>query len=88
MENACTVFNVGDLIWTTKDGRKIKYRDLDITHIKNIAKKDFVRREISSGTVLNDMDMFDYDEYEVSYAKEMETELLRRTICKTLNINI
>jgi hypothetical protein len=30
----------------------------------------------------------DYEEEEVSYAKLMELELLRRTICKTLNIEL
>mgnify|MGYP006923231122 CR=1 FL=1 len=36
-----TIFDIGDRIWTTKDGQKIKYRDLTESHIKNIAKKTF-----------------------------------------------
>ena len=36
-----TVFNIGNQIWKTKDGKEIKYRDLSIDHIKNIAKKQF-----------------------------------------------
>ena len=66
-----TIFDIGDRIWTTKDGQKIKYRDLTESHIKNIANMD------------NDIRV-----KEVSYAKEMELELLRRTICKTLNIEL
>lgn len=81
-----TIFNVGDLIWKTKDGQKIAYRDLDESHIRNIAKKKFYRIR-SYSSITDNMDN-DYEEEEVSYAKLMELELLRRTICKTLNIEL
>lgn len=81
-----TIFNVGDLIWKTKDGQQIAYRNLDETHIRNIAKKKFYRIR-SYSSITDNMDN-DYEEEEVSYAKLMELELLRRTICKTLNIEL
>lgn len=81
-----TIFNVGDLIWKTKDGKQIAYRDLDESHIRNIAKKKFYRIR-SYSSITDNMDN-DYEEEEVSYAKLMELELLRRTICKTLNIEL
>lgn len=81
-----TIFNVGDLIWKTKDGQQIAYRNLDETHIRNIAKKKFYRVR-SYSSITDNMDN-DYEEEEVSYAKLMELELLRRTICKTLNIEL
>ena len=79
-------FNVGDLIWKTKDGHQIAYRDLDESHIRNIAKKKFYRVR-SYSSITDNMDN-DYEEEEVSYAKLMELELLRITICKTLNIEL
>lgn len=81
-----TIFNVGDLIWKTKDCQQIAYRDLDESHIRNIAKKKFYRIR-SYSSITDNMDN-DYEEEEVSYAKLMELELLRRTICKTLNIEL
>lgn len=81
-----TIFNVGDLIWKTKDGQQIAYRDLDESHIRNIAKKKFYRVR-SYSSITDNMDN-DYEEEEFSYAKLMELELLRRTICKTLNIKL
>ena len=81
-----TIFNVGDLIWKTKDGQQITYRDLNESHIRNIAKKKFYRIRRNS-SITDNMDN-DYEEEEVSYAKLMELELLRRTICKTLNIEL
>ena len=81
-----TIFNVGDLIWKTKDGQQIAYRDLDESHIRNIAKKKFYRVR-SYSSITDNMDN-DYEEEEVSYAKLMELELLRRTISKTLNIKL
>ena len=81
-----TIFNVGDLIWKTKDGQQIAYRDLDESHIRNIANKKFYRIR-SYSSITDNMDN-DYEEEEVSYAKLMELELLRRTICKTLNIEL
>ena len=81
-----TIFNVGDLIWKTKDGQQIAYRDLDESHIRNIAKKKFYRIR-SYSSITDNMDN-NYEEEEVSYAKLMELELLRRTICKTLNIDL
>lgn len=81
-----TIFNVGDLIWKTKDGQQIAYRDLDESHIRNIAKKKFYRIR-SYSSITDNMDN-DYEEEEVSYDKLMELELLRRTICKTLNIEL
>ena len=81
-----TIFNVGDLIWKTKDGQQIAYRDLDESHIRNIAKKKFYRVR-SYSSITDNMDN-DYEEEEVSYAKLMELELLRRTISKTLNIEL
>ena len=81
-----TIFNVGDLIWKTKDGQQIAYRDLDESHIRNIAKKKFYRIR-SYSSITDNMDNY-YEEEEVSYAKLMELELLRRTICKTLNIEL
>ena len=81
-----TIFNVGDLIWKTKDGQQIAYRDLDESHIRNIARKKFYRIR-SYSSITDNMDN-DYEEEEVSYAKLMELELLRRTICKTLNIKL
>ena len=81
-----TIFNVGDLIWKTKDGQQIAYRDLDESQIRNIAKKKFYRIR-SYSSITDNMDN-DYEEEEVSYAKLMELELLRRTICKTLNIEL
>ena len=80
------IFNVGDLIWKTKDGQQIAYRDLDESHIRKIAKKKFYRVR-SYSSITDNMDN-DYEEEEVSYAKLMELELLRRTICKTLNIEL
>lgn len=81
-----TIFDIGDRIWTTKDGQKIKYRDLKESHIKNIVNYPFV--EIVSHTSLVDnMDNY-YEEIPISYKKEMQLELLRRTICKTLNIEL
>jgi hypothetical protein len=81
-----TIFNVGDLVWKTKDGQQIAYRDLDESHIRNIAKKKFYRIR-SYSSITDNMDN-NYEEEEVSYAKLMELELLRRTICKILNIEL
>lgn len=81
-----TIFDIGDRIWTTKDGQKIKYRDLTESHIKNIANKQF--RIITTYSSLCDNMDNDISIREVSYAKEMELELLRRTVCKTLNIKL
>ena len=81
-----TIFNVGDLIWKTKDGQQIAYRDLDESHIRHNARKKFYRVR-SYSSITDNMDN-DYEEEEVSYAKLMELELLRRTICKTLNIEL
>lgn len=81
-----TIFDIGDRIWTTKDGQKIKYRDLTESHIKNIANKTFRTIYHYTSTVDN-MDN-DIEVEEVSYAKEMELELWRRTVCKTLNIEL
>jgi hypothetical protein len=81
-----TIFNVGDLVWKTKDGQQIAYRDLDESHIRNIAKKKFYRIR-SYSSITDNMDN-EYEEEEVSYAKLMELELLRRTICKILNIEL
>ena len=81
-----TIFDIGDRIWTTKDGQKIKYRDLTESHIKNIAKKTF-RTVYQYTSIVDNMDN-NIEIEEVSYAKEMEMELLRRTICKTLNIEL
>lgn len=81
-----TAFDIGDKIWTTKDGQKIKYRDLSESHIKNIANKTF-RIVYQYSSLVDNMDN-DIKIKEISYAKEMELELLRRTICKTLNIEL
>ena len=81
-----TIFDIGNRIWTTKDGQKIKYRDLTESHIKNIANKTF-RIVYQYTSTIDNMDN-DIKVKEVSYAKEMELELLRRTICKTLNIEL
>ena len=81
-----TIFEIGDQIWTTKDGQKIKYRDLTESHIKNIANKQF--QIITTYSSLCDNMDNDIKVKEKSYAKEMELELLRRTICKTLNIEL
>lgn len=81
-----TIFDIGDQIWTTKDGQKIKYRDLTESHIKNIANKTF-RTIYQYTSTVDNMDN-DIEVEEVSYAYEMQLELLRRTICKTLNITI
>lgn len=81
-----TIFDIGDRIWTTKDGQKIKYRDLTESHIKNIAKKTF-RTIYQYTSIVDNMDN-DIEVEEISYAKEMELELLRRIVCKTLNIEL
>lgn len=81
-----TIFDIGDRIWTTKDGQKIKYRDLTESHIKNIAKKTF-RTIYQYTSIVDNMDN-DIEVEEISYAKKMELELLRRTVCKTLNIEL
>lgn len=81
-----TVFDIGDRIWVTKDGQKIKYRDLSESHIKNIARKPF-RSVHQYGSLTDNMDN-DLRMIEKYYTKEMEMELLRRTICKTLNIEL
>ena len=81
-----TIFNIGDKIWTTKDGQKIKYRDLTESHIKNIANKTF-RTVYQYISTIDNMDN-DIEVEEISYTKEMELELLRRTICKTLSIEL
>lgn len=81
-----TIFDIGDRIWTTKDGVQIRYRDLSESHIKNIAKRTF-RTIYQYTSTVDNMDN-DIEVEEVSYAKEMELELLRRTICKTLNIEL
>lgn len=81
-----TIFNIGDQIWTTKDGKKIKYRDLTESHIKNIAKKNFTVTT-TYNSFIDNMDN-DVEVEHISYAVEMQLELLRRTICKTLNIEL
>lgn len=81
-----TIFDIGDRIWTTKDGQKIKYRDLTESHIKNIAKKTF-RTIYQYTSIVDNMDD-DIEVEEISYAQEMELELLRRTVSKTLNIEL
>lgn len=81
-----TIFDIGDRVWTTKDGQIIKYRDLKESHIKNIAKYPF-KQIIHHTSMIDNMDDY-YEERYISYAKEMELELLRRTICKTLNIEL
>jgi hypothetical protein len=81
-----TIFDIGDRIWTTKDGQKIKYRDLTESHIKNIAKKTF-RTIYQYTSIVDNMDN-DIEVEEISYAQEMELELLRRTVSKTLNIEL
>lgn len=81
-----TIFDIGDEIWITQKGEKIRYRDLTESHIKNIAKKTF-RIVCQYTSMIDNMDN-DIEIKEVSYAKEMELELLRRTVCKTLNIEL
>lgn len=81
-----TIFEIGDQIWTTKDGQKIKYRDLTESHIKNIANKQF--QIITTYSSLCDNMDNDIEIEQISYANEMQLELLRRTICKTLNITL
>ena len=81
-----TIFNIGDQIWTTKDGQKIKYRDLKESHIKNIAKKKFISVRQYTSMVDNIDNGVEIEE--ISYAEEMQLEFLRRTICKTLNIEL
>lgn len=81
-----TIFNIGDQIWTTKDGQKIKYRDLTESHILNIANKRF--QVITTYSSFCDNMDNDIEIEHISYANEMQLELLRRTICKTLNITI
>lgn len=81
-----TIFNIGDQIWTTKDGQKIKYRDLKESHIKNIAKKKFISVRQYTSMVDNIDNGIEIEE--ISYAEEMQLEFLRRTICKTLNIEL
>lgn len=81
-----TIFNIGDQIWTTKDGQKIKYRDLTESHILNIANKQF-QIITTYSSFCDNMDN-DIEIEHISYANEMQLELLRRTICKTLNITI
>lgn len=75
-----TIFNIGDKIWKTKDCKEIKYRDLSIDHIKNIAKKQF-RHTTTYEDYGCDVDC-------ISFENEMQIELLRRTICKTLDIEL
>lgn len=81
-----SIFEIGDQIWTTKDGQKIKYRDLTESHIKNIARYPFKRVSCYTSIVDNTDNNIEIEE--VSYAEEMQLELLRRTICKTLNIEL
>lgn len=80
-----TVFNIGDEVWTTKNGTKIKYRDLELAHIKNIAKKTFVMRFGDCDEV--GKPLF-YDEEEYDYSEMMQLELERRVICRTLGIEL
>ena len=81
-----TIFTIGDQIWTTKDGQKIRYRDLDISHIRNIAAKTFREREFYGLNVVNGIDCWDVEEHDVSFADLMQLELERRAICQILNI--
>ena len=81
-----TIFTIGDQIWTTKDGTKIRFRDLDVSHIRNIAAKTFRKREIYGAMDVNDIEMMDVEEYDVSFAGLMQLELERRAICQILNI--
>lgn len=81
-----TIFDIGDRIWTTKDGQKIKYRDLKESHIKNIVNYPFVEI-VSHTSIVDNADNY-YEEIPISYKKEMQLELLRRTVCKTLNIEL
>lgn len=80
-----TVFTIGDVVWKTKDGKEIKYRDLSEEHIRNIARIRFVRRY---GDCDDEGKPLYYEEHEYDYAEEMELELMRRTICRTLNIEL
>lgn len=81
-----TIFDIGDRIWTTKNGQEIRYRDLTESHIKNIANKQF--QVITTCSSYSDNMDNDIKIKHISYANEMQLELLRRTICKTLNITI
>lgn len=81
-----TIFNIGDKVWTCKDGKQIRYRDLTESHIKNIVNYPFKRITHHTSIVDNTDDYYEV-EY-ISYAQEMELELLRRTVCKTLNIEL
>lgn len=80
-----TIFTIGDKVWTTKDGTKIKYRDLSVEHIKNIAKKTFYARMCDVDEIGKPLY---YDVDEVSYAEDMQLELLRRAVCDALQINL
>ena len=80
-----TIFTIGNEVWKTKDGKEIMYRDLTEEHIKNIARMTFVRRFGECDEI--GKPIF-YEEEEYSFAESMEIELMRRTVCKTLGIEL
>lgn len=83
-----TIFNIGDEIWKTKDGKEIKYRDLELNHIMNIAKMKFKCKRWYLSSIVNDVEDMDYDEHEESFDDLMQIELERRVVCKTLGIEL